>query len=160
MFEIGLWKDITKKRFHSLLKVGQSSFSHVQRTYFFLLKRWLLRWLEPIYMRVGYVFESRFSAGTISPISMIFGILRKCYSFSCKNKHVWDVGIYFMGILFLQILNSQARIQGSLSTSTPWLEALLACGCLLPRRLSLDENVRAKEGGKETTGDTCFACCL
>ena len=26
--------------------------------------------------------------------------------------------------------------------------------CLIPRRLSLDENVRAKEGGKETTGET------
>ena len=25
--------------------------------------------------------------------------------------------------------------------------------CLIPRRLSLDENVRAKEGGKEKTGD-------
>ena len=24
--------------------------------------------------------------------------------------------------------------------------------CLVPRRLSFDENVRAKEGGKETTG--------
>ena len=24
-----------------------------------------LRWPEPMYMRVGYVFESRFSAGTI-----------------------------------------------------------------------------------------------
>ena len=28
--------------------------------------------------------------------------------------------------------------------------------CLAPRRLSLDENVRAKEGGKETTGETSF----
>ena len=28
--------------------------------------------------------------------------------------------------------------------------------CLVPRRLSLDENVRAKEGGKETTGETSF----
>ena len=26
--------------------------------------------------------------------------------------------------------------------------------CLVPRRLSFDENVRAKEGGKETTGET------
>ena len=33
-------------------------------------------------MRVGYVFESRFSAGTIQPISMIFGILNKeCWNF-------------------------------------------------------------------------------
>ena len=30
-------------------------------------------------------------------------------------------------------------------------------GCLVPRRLSFDENVRAKEGGKETTGETRFA---
>ena len=29
--------------------------------------------------------------------------------------------------------------------------------CLAPRPLSFDENVRAKEGGKETTGETCFA---
>ena len=30
----------------------------------------------------------------------------------------------------------------------------LWCNCLVPRRLSLDENVRSKEGGKETTGET------
>ena len=28
--------------------------------------------------------------------------------------------------------------------------------CLLPKRLSLDENVREKEGGKETTGETAL----
>ena len=28
--------------------------------------------------------------------------------------------------------------------------------CLVPRRLSFDEIVRAKEGGKETTGETSF----
>ena len=33
-----------------------------------------LRWPEPIYMRVGYVFDLRFSEGKIQPISMIFGI--------------------------------------------------------------------------------------
>ena len=33
-----------------------------------------LRWPEPIYVRVVYVFELRFSAGTVSPISKIFGI--------------------------------------------------------------------------------------
>ena len=40
-----------------------------------------------------------------------------------------------------------------------------AAVCLVPRRLSFDENVRAKEGGKETTGETAlrlfyFACRL
>ena len=39
-----------------------------------------LRWPEPIYMRVGYVLEWRFSAGMIYPISMIFGILNKEWS--------------------------------------------------------------------------------
>ena len=28
--------------------------------------------------------------------------------------------------------------------------------CLVPRRLSFDEIVRAKEGGKETTGETAL----
>ena len=40
----------------------------------------LLRWHKPIYLRVGYVFESRFSAGMIEPISMSFGILIKEWS--------------------------------------------------------------------------------
>ena len=31
------------------------------------------------------------------------------------------------------------------------------CYCLEPRRFSFDENVRAKEDGKETTGETRFA---
>ena len=45
-------------------------------------------WPKPIYMRVrvGYVFESRFSAGMISPISMIFGILNKEYKVSLINR--------------------------------------------------------------------------
>ena len=37
----------------------------------------IMQWPNPIYMRVGYVFESRFSARTIWPISMIFGIGNK-----------------------------------------------------------------------------------
>ena len=34
-----------------------------------------LTWPEPIYIRVGYVFDLRFSEWKIQPISMIFGIL-------------------------------------------------------------------------------------
>ena len=41
------------------------------------LHTWHLRWPVPIYMRVGYVFDSRFSEWKIQPISMIFGILNK-----------------------------------------------------------------------------------
>ena len=35
-----------------------------------------------------------------------------------------------------------------------WYFEILACSrpCLIPRHLSLDENLRAKEGGKEKTG--------
>ena len=40
-------------------------------------KEWHLRWPEPIYMRVGYVFDLRFSEWKIQPISKIFGILNK-----------------------------------------------------------------------------------
>ena len=36
-----------------------------------------VRWPEPIYTHVGYVFESGFSPGMISPISMIFSMLNK-----------------------------------------------------------------------------------
>ena len=36
-----------------------------------------LRWPEPIYMRVGYVFDLRFSEWKIQPISVMFGILNK-----------------------------------------------------------------------------------
>ena len=32
--------------------------------------------------------------------------------------------------------------------------------CLVPRRFSFDENVRAKEGGKETTGETSGRSCF
>ena len=39
-----------------------------------------LRWPEPIYLLVGYVFESGFLAGMIWLISMIFGILNKEWS--------------------------------------------------------------------------------
>ena len=36
-----------------------------------------IRWPEPIYMRVGYVFDLRFSEGKIQLISMMFGIPNK-----------------------------------------------------------------------------------
>ena len=53
-----------------------------------------LMWPVPIYMRVGYVFDSRFSEWKIQPISTIFaslinndGNLRKCYLFSYRYKN-------------------------------------------------------------------------
>ena len=73
-------KKCTKKRdtgakllfcFLNLLIFGPSHFSPPRR---------ILRWPEPIYRRVCYVLKSRFSAGKIRPISMIFGILNKEWS--------------------------------------------------------------------------------
>ena len=49
----------------------------------------MLRWPDPIYLRVGYVFESGFSAGMIEPISMIFGILNKEWSKSEKMLFIF-----------------------------------------------------------------------
>ena len=58
-------KKCTKKRdtsaklvfcFLNLLIFGPSHYSP---------RRWILRWPEPIYRRVGYVLKSRFSAGKI-----------------------------------------------------------------------------------------------
>ena len=39
-------------------------------------------------------------------------------------------------------------------------EKPLQMACLVPRRLSFDENVRAKEGEKETTGQTSGRSCF
>ena len=47
----------------------------------------------------------------------------------------------------LHVVTQAARKKKSESNQLP----KRALTCLVPRRLSLDENVRAKEGGKETT---------
>ena len=44
-----------------------------------------------------------------------------------------------------------------LAKQSPRSKSVTYRNCLVPRRLSFDENVRAKEGGKETTGETSFA---
>ena len=49
----------------------------------------LSRWPGPTYMSVGYVFELRFSAGMIQPISMIFGILSKKWSNFKKMLYIF-----------------------------------------------------------------------
>ena len=61
----------------------------------FFSRNWsYLRWPEPTYMRVAYVFESRFLAGTIYPFVMILAsliknrTLRKRYLFFSRHKNV------------------------------------------------------------------------
>ena len=54
-----------------------------------------LGWPEPIYLPVGYVFESGFSGGMIEPISMIFGILNKEWlNFFLKGKKTFEIPAY------------------------------------------------------------------
>ena len=52
-----------------------------------------LRWPASIYMRVVMFFQLPFSAGTIKPISMSFGILNNVW-WNFKYKIVRDIGIY------------------------------------------------------------------
>ena len=63
--------------------------------------------------------------------------------------------------VWLGMARPQASTSHMLTTISPrqWQPWTAAIGiCLVPRRLSLslDENVRAKEGGKETTGETAL----
>ena len=70
--------------------------------------------------------------------------------------NTFEMSVYISWVYYFYkflIAEQEFRVH-CLQKGTPWL------GCLVPRRLSLDENVRAKEGGKETTGETCFACHL
>ena len=67
--------------------------------------------------------------------------------------NTFEMSVYISWVYYFYkflIAEQEFRVH-CLQKGTPWL------GCLVPRRLSLDENVRAKEGGKETTG---FACRL
>ena len=60
----------------------------------------------------------------------------------------------------MELKNTNTVIQSSNDHNEIFPRLAVGVDCLVPRRLSLDENVRAKEGGKETTGETCFACSL
>ena len=60
-----------------------------------------LRWPEPIYMCVTYVFVSRFQNERFNLFLRFLaslinddGTLRKCYLLSCRFKNLWDIGIY------------------------------------------------------------------
>ena len=56
--------------------------------------------------------------------------------------------------------NYKHKVWDSATDKVRWENRNHDWSCLVPRRLSFDENVRAKEGGKETTGETRFACRL
>ena len=50
-----------------------------------------LRWPEPIYFQVGYVFKSVFSAATIQPISISFGVLNCSLELKLVNSDIEQV---------------------------------------------------------------------
>ena len=78
--------------------------------------------------------------------------LRNVFCKMCLSHH--DMINFFIITISLQCWICLAALP---TLSEPRTRISHGLRCLVPRRLSLDENVRAKEGGKETTG---FACRL
>ena len=82
----------------------------------------------------------------------------------------WDSG--FQSLVGFRIPKAVFRIPkpriphfltlGDPNLGAKWSQVFskLSIVCLVPRRLSFDENVRAKEGGKETTGETSGRSCF
>ena len=75
-------------------------------------------------------------------------VLRQ-HSYELKFTHISDLGT--ISVTRRNCASPIAKVERHISDrfcSTLW------CNCLVARRLSLDENVRSEEGGKETTGET------
>ena len=71
-FATQIWSELKLPRnFHKLVTTSQGR----QKTTLLFSRAFKVP--EPIYVRDGYVFYSRFSAGKIKPISMSFGIFNK-----------------------------------------------------------------------------------
>ena len=83
--------------------------------------------------------------------------------FTCM-KALISKGCIFISFVSLPCNGKQSPEKGNLRVrcaplsllQLQWETNRMVDTCLVPRRLSLDENVRAKEGGKETTGETSF----
>ena len=70
--------------------------------------------------------------------------------FSGKRKCI----LCFYNRIFDELNNMLPDIGKFCKTTEVWVSWKQPLPCLVPRRLSFDENVHAKEGGKETTGET------
>ena len=83
--------------------------------------------------------------------------------FTCM-KALISKGCIFISFVSFPCNGEQSPEEGNLRVrcaplsllQLQWETNRMVDTCLAPRRLSLDENVRAKEGGKETTGETSF----
>lgn len=83
------------------LKVPAFIFRPQSHLYNKIIQLAALRWPGPVYLRVGYVVEPRFSARTISPISIILASLikngwslRKCYFFFLVAIKTYEISAY------------------------------------------------------------------
>ena len=68
-----------------------------------------LRWPEPIYMRVGYVFSRVFRQEWSSIKNG--RTLRKCYLFSYRHKNIWDIDICLKPHLYKKVNNFKSLRQ-------------------------------------------------
>ena len=83
--------------------------------------------------------------------------------FTCM-KALISKGCIFISFVSFPCNGEQSPEEGNLRVrcaplsllQLQWETNRMVDTCLVPRRLSLDQNVRAKEGGKETTGETSF----
>ena len=69
-----------------------------------------LRWPEPIYLQVGYVFKSVFSAATIQPISISFGILNCSLELKLVNIEQVD-GQKLLGVTIDKHLSFDVHVE-------------------------------------------------
>ena len=95
------FSSISKRDVLRRLQSHEAFLSHLMNSadYFINIQ---LRWPEPIYMRVGYVFKWRFSARKIDRFLWFLAslikngrTLRNCDLLSCRYRNVWDIGICF-----------------------------------------------------------------
>ena len=71
-----------------------------------------LRWPEPIYLQLGYVFKSVFSAATIQPISISFGILNCSLELKLVNSDIEQVdGQKLLGVTIDKHLSFDVHVE-------------------------------------------------
>ena len=77
-------------------------------------------------------------------------------SWTVLTNNVKHLGFHIHCKQYLSLSRFSGKLHARTSAAFPVLclqSRVWSFHCLVPRRLSFDENVRAKEGGKETTGD-------
>ena len=79
-------------------------------------------------------------------------------SWTVLTNNVKHIGFHIHCKQYLSLSRFSGKLHARTSAAFPVLclqSRVWSFHCLVPRRLSFDENVRAKKGGKETTGNAC-----